>query len=152
MSVSTALISGRIVSAKRTWDGFPGNFCNIQEDEGCLTLRIQMDTMQDIAIFHRTSEFDAWLSDLKDKIGKARIVKRIRAAETGNFGDCEPVGKGVSEIRIHVGPGYRVYYTRSGEVVYLLLVGGDKSSQSRDIKRAIEMARALKNGAPHEKD
>jgi len=92
-----------------------------------LTFRIRMDTIQDVNIFHRTAEFDAWLSDLKDKIGKARIVKRIRAAEAGNFGDCEPVGKGVSEMRIHVGPGYRVYYTRSGEVVYLLLVGGDKS-------------------------
>lgn len=109
-----------------------------------MTFRIRMDTIQDVNIFHRTAEFDAWLSDLKDKIGKARIVKRIRAAEAGNFGDCEPVGKGVSEMRIHVGPGYRVYYTRSGEVVYLLLVGGDKSSQPRDIKRAIEMARALK--------
>jgi putative addiction module killer protein len=94
--------------------------------------------------FYRTAEFDTWLSSLKDKIGKARIIKRIRAAEGGNFGDCEPVGKSVSEMRIHVGPGYRVYYTRSDEVIYLLLVGGDKSSQSRDMKRAIEMARSLK--------
>lgn len=95
--------------------------------------------------FYRTSEFDIWLSNLKDKVGKARILKRIRAAEGGNFGDCEPVGEGVSEMRIHVGPGYRLYYTRIGEVVYLLLVGGDKSSQPRDIKRAIAMARALKS-------
>ena len=94
--------------------------------------------------FYRTAEFDSWLSNLKDKIGKARILKRIRAAEGGNFGDCEPVGEGVSEMRIHVGPGYRVYYTRTGEVIYLLLLGGGKSSQSRDIKRAIEMARSLK--------
>ena len=94
--------------------------------------------------FYRTAEFDAWLSSLKDKVGKARIIKRIRAAEGGNFGECESVGEGVSEMRIHVGPGYRVYYTRSGEVIYLLLVGGDKSSQSRDIKRAIVMARSLK--------
>jgi len=94
--------------------------------------------------FYRTAEFDSWLSNLKDKIGKARILKRIRAAEGGNFGDCEPVGGGVSEMRIHVGPGYRLYYTRTGEVIYLLLLGGGKSSQSRDIKRAIEMARSLK--------
>jgi putative addiction module killer protein len=94
--------------------------------------------------FYRTAEFDSWLSNLKDKIGKARILKRIRAAEGGNFGDCEPVGEGVSEMRIHVGPGYRLYYTRTGEVIYLLLLGGGKSSQSRDIKRAIEMARSLK--------
>ncbi len=92
----------------------------------------------------RTAEFDAWLSGLKDKVGRARIVQRMDAAMAGNFGDSEPVGKGVSEMRIHVGPGYRVYYTRRGEVVYLLLLGGDKSSQKRDIKRAIEMARNLR--------
>lgn len=93
--------------------------------------------------FLRTDEFDAWLLALKDKIGRARIAHRIRSAEHGNFGDCEPGGEGVSEMRVHVGPGYRVYYTRRGEVVYLLLLGGDKSSQKRDIKRAIELARAL---------
>ena len=93
--------------------------------------------------FLRTEEFDAWLSDLKDKMGRARIVHRIRSAEHGNFGDCEPVGVRVSEMRIHVGPGYRAYFTRRAEVVYLLLLGGDKSSQKRDIKRATEMARSL---------
>ena len=93
--------------------------------------------------FHRSDEFDAWLSALKDKVGRARIAHRIRSAEHGNFGDCEPVGGGVSEMRIHFGPGYRAYFTRRDEVLYLLLVGGDKSSQKRDIKRAIEMARAL---------
>ena len=93
--------------------------------------------------FLRSDEFDAWLAALKDKIGRARIALRIRSAEYGNFGDCEPVGEGVSEMRIHFGPGYRVYFTRRGEVLYLLLLGGDKSSQKRDIKRAIEMARAL---------
>ena len=94
--------------------------------------------------FYRTSVFDNWLSNLKDKIGRARIINRIRAAEAGNFGDCEPVGEDVSEMRIHVGAGYRVYYTRMGDIVYLLLLGGKKSSQSRDIKRAIELARALR--------
>lgn len=93
--------------------------------------------------FLRTEEFDAWLFALKDKIGRARIIHRIRSAELGNFGDCEPVGDGVYEMRIHVGPGYRVYFARRGDIVYLLLVGGDKSSQKRDIKRAIEMVRAL---------
>lgn len=93
--------------------------------------------------FLRTEAFDAWLSALKDKIGRARIAHRIRSAEHGNFGDCEPVGDGVFEMRVHVGPGYRVYYTRRGEVIYLLLLGGDKSTQKRDIKRAIEMAREL---------
>ena len=93
--------------------------------------------------FLRSEEFDAWLSGLQDRIGRARIAHRIRSAEQGNFGDCEPVGEGVSEMRIHVGPGYRVYFTRRAGVVYLLLLGSDKSSQKRNIKRAIEMARAL---------
>lgn len=94
--------------------------------------------------FLRSEEFDAWLAALKDKIGRARILHRIRSAEHGNFGDCEPVGEGVSEMRIHTGPGYRVYFTRRGAVIYLLLVGGDKSSQQRDIRRAITMAQELK--------
>lgn len=93
--------------------------------------------------FLRTEEFDAWLSALKDRVGRARIAYRIRSAEHGNFGDCKSVGEGVSEMRVNVGPGYRLYYTRRGEVVYLLLLGGDKSSQKRDIRRAIEMARAF---------
>lgn len=102
-----------------------------------------MDTLQSVNTFHRSGEFDSWLAALKDKLGRARILHRIRSAEHGNFGDCEPVGEGVSEMRIHVGPGYRVYFTRRGDVVYLLLLGGDKSSQKRDIRRAITMARAL---------
>lgn len=94
-------------------------------------------------IFHRSGEFDSWLAALKDKLGRARILHRIRSAEHGNFGDCEPVGEGVSEMHIHVGPGYRVYFTRRGDVIYLLLLGGEKSSQKRDIRRAITMMRAL---------
>ena len=93
--------------------------------------------------FLRSEEFDTWLSTLKDSVGRARIALRIRSAEHGNFGDCEPVGEGVSEMRIHVGPGYRAYFTRRSEVVYLLLLGGDKSTQKRDIKRAIAMAKTL---------
>lgn len=97
-----------------------------------------------MSTFLRTDEFDAWLSALKDRIGRARVIQRIRSAEAGNFGDCEPVGEGVSEMRIHVGPGYRLYYMQYGTVVYLLLLGGAKSDQKRDIKRAIEMARTVK--------
>ena len=98
--------------------------------------------------FHRTSEFDDWLSALKDRIGKARIAQRLDSAAAGNFGDCEPVGEGVSEMRVLVGPGYRVFFTRIDEVIYLLLVGGDKSSQKCDIKRALEMASILKRIEP----
>ena len=72
------------------------------------------------------------------------IVRRLEAAEAGNFGDCGAVGEGVSEMRIHYGPGYRAYFTRRGEVFYFLLLGSDKSTQKRDIKRAKEMARTLK--------
>lgn len=91
----------------------------------------------------RTSVFDVWLSKLKDARGKARIVKRIRSAERGNFGDCRSVGGGVSEMRIHFGPGYRVYFTRDGDVVYVLLCGGIKSRQKRDIYRARALARLM---------
>ena len=98
--------------------------------------------------FQRSEEFNTWLTGLKDNLGRARIVHRIRSAEHGNFGDCEPVGEGVSEMRIHLGSGYRAYFTRRAEVVYLLLLGGNNSSQKRDIKRAIEMARALDKESP----
>lgn len=72
------------------------------------------------------------------------IVRRIERAEAGNFGDCEPVGDSVFEMKVDYGPGYRVYFTRRGGFVYLLLIGGDKSTQKRDIKRAREMALTLK--------
>lgn len=92
----------------------------------------------------RTEAFDEWLSGLKDVRARARIAQRIESAQAGNFGDCKPVGEGVSEMRIDIGAGYRVYYVRIGDVVYLLLAGGDKSTQQRDIRHAIKMARSLK--------
>lgn len=94
--------------------------------------------------FVRTEAFDAWLVDLGDAKARARIAQRIESAQAGNFGDCRPVGEGVSEMRIHVGAGYRVYYTRIGNAIYLLLIGGDKSTQKRDIRRAIGMTRCLR--------
>ena len=69
---------------------------------------------------------------------------RMDSAALGNFGDCQSVGDGVSEMRIHFGPGYRVYFTRRGMLIYVLLIGGDKSTQKRDIKRALKIARELK--------
>ena len=80
--------------------------------------------------------FTAWLDTLRDKVAQARIRVRLRQVQAGNFGDCEPVGEGVIELRIHVGPGYRVYCGRHGRTVVILLCGGDKSSQAADIKRA----------------
>ena len=94
--------------------------------------------------FVRSSDFDAWLSGLADQKAKARVLARLRSAMLGNFGDCEPVGEGVFEMRIHAGPGYRVYFVRTGPAVYLLLAGGDKSSQKQDIIRAKEMALELR--------
>jgi putative addiction module killer protein len=88
-----------------------------------------------------TEQFSAWLKGLRDVIAKQQINKRIaRIVSTGNYGDFATIGDGVSELRIHFGPGYRVYYTLRGEKVVILLCGGDKSSQDRDIKRAKEMA------------
>ena len=92
----------------------------------------------------RTEIFDKWLSKLKDSRGKARIIERIRSAERGNFGDVNAVGQGVSEMRIHFGPGYRIYFTRVGNVVYVLLCGGTKRKQQRDIDKAKELAKLLK--------
>lgn len=82
----------------------------------------------------RTDAFASWLEKLSDARGKARVLARLDSAA-------------LSEMRIHTGPGYRVYYTRSGRTIYLLLLGGDKSTQARDIERAITMARDLEEGA-----
>jgi putative addiction module killer protein len=82
---------------------------------------------------------------------KARILARLTAAALGNFGDCESVGEGVSEMRIHVGPGYRVYYVRTGSIVYVLLAGGTKASQAKDIAKAKRMARELRRSKPQGK-
>ena len=94
--------------------------------------------------FLSSSIFDAWLESITNPKAKARILARLRSAAFGNFGDCEPVGEGVSEMRIHVGQGYRIYYLRTGMAIYYLLSGGDKSSQTGDIARAKKIARDLK--------
>ena len=91
----------------------------------------------------RTAEFAAWLRTVRDRLTLARISQRLDAAVVGQFGDCEPVGDGISEMRIHVGAGYRVYFARRGEFVYLLFCGGTKASQPRDIKRAKQMLKLL---------
>jgi putative addiction module killer protein len=87
-----------------------------------------------------TEEFDKWLRALRDLQAKVRIFERIRRLGDGNPGDVKPVGKGVSEMRINYGPGYRLYYTQRGGSLVILLCGGDKSSQTKDIGRAIAMA------------
>lgn len=88
---------------------------------------------------NQTDEFAEWLRDLKDAIARGAIVSRITRARLGNFGSHKDLGDGVSEMKIDVGPGYRVYFGRQGGTVYLLICGGDKSSQNADIKRAKEI-------------
>jgi putative addiction module killer protein len=83
--------------------------------------------------------FSEWLNGLRDKVAQTRIRMRLRQLELGNFGDVEPVGEGVMELRVHVGAGYRVYCGRHGKAVVLLLCGGDKGSQDADIKRAKDL-------------
>jgi putative addiction module killer protein len=80
--------------------------------------------------------FSDWLNALGDKQAQARIRVRLRRLEAGNFGDTEPVGDGVFELRLHMGPGYRVYFGRKGKLLVILLCGGDKGTQARDVIRA----------------
>ena len=90
-----------------------------------------------------TEKFSEWFTGLRDRQARARIQARIDRAELGNFGDCRPVGDGVSEMRIHYGPGYRVYFVQRGTVLVILLAGGDKDTQENDIIAALELARQL---------
>jgi len=87
-----------------------------------------------------TDIFDKWLRMLKDRQGKLRILERIDRLAHGNPGDVKPVGRGVSELRLTYGPGYRVYYLQDGDRLILLLCGGDKSTQSRDVEKAHQLA------------
>jgi putative addiction module killer protein len=84
-----------------------------------------------------------WFAALRDRTERARIDIRIRRLSLGNSGDIRPEGDGVSELQIHYGPGYRIYLTKQGDVVVILLAGGDKSSQDKDIRVAIDLARNL---------
>ena len=93
--------------------------------------------------FHQTDIFSDWLKNLRDIKAKARIVVRIRSAEHGNFGDCASVGEGISEMRLHFGPGYRLYFWQQSGQVYWLLAGGDKSSQRQDIERVKKLRREI---------
>jgi putative addiction module killer protein len=91
----------------------------------------------------QTAVFTDWLARLRDVSAHARVITRIRRMELGNPGDVKPVGEGLSEMRIAYGPGYRLYFTRRGSTVVILLCGGDKSSQRRDIAAAKQMAKEL---------
>ena len=90
-----------------------------------------------------TEQFDTWLNNLRDRRAALRIQARIDRAEDGNFGDHHAIGKGISEMRIDYGPGYRIYYTLRGRKLVVLLAGGDKSTQSNDIRTAQALAGSL---------
>ena len=91
----------------------------------------------------QTPAFKRWFGALQDMRAKVQIVRRIERAQAGNLGDVAPVGERVSEMRIHYGPGYRLYFVTEGRALVILLCGGDKGSQSRDIRMARLMAKEL---------
>ena len=94
----------------------------------------------------KTSEFDKWLRKLKDLRAKAKILFRIQKLENSeHFGDCKPVGDGINELKINYARGYRIYFKETGEKIIILLIGGDKSTQSKDIEKAREIWNKLKN-------
>ena len=94
----------------------------------------------------QTDEFARWLSGLRDNRAKQKIATRLQRLKFGNFGDVEPIGGGLSELRIHEGQGYRVYFRQNGQEIILLLCGGNKKTQQRDIRRAHEIMKELSNG------
>jgi putative addiction module killer protein len=91
----------------------------------------------------KTDIYAEWIDNLRDLQGRARILVRVERLAAGNPGDVMPVGSGVSELRIHFGPGYRVYFTQRGQDLVILLAGGDKSSQATDIQTALQLAKNL---------
>ena len=99
--------------------------------------------MNRVIEIRRTEEYELWFRRLRDVQAKARINTRVRRLQSGNPGDVRPVGKGVSEMRIDYGPGYRVYFVRRGQTLIVLLAGEDKSTQRRDISTAIRLAEGL---------
>jgi putative addiction module killer protein len=93
---------------------------------------------------HKTDIFRKYMKNLKDPIGKAHIDRRVNRLQKGNAGDCAPIGDGLSEMRIHYGPGYRVYFDDTGPEIIILLCAGDKSTQQTDIEKAKKLAQEEK--------
>lgn len=96
-------------------------------------------------VIRETAQFSRWMAKLRDARARAKIAARIDRLAGGNPGDVAPVGGGVSEMRVHYGPGYRIYFARRGEEIVILLCGGDKSTQKRDIRLAIELETNLED-------
>jgi len=96
-------------------------------------------------VIKQTDLFSKWLTKLKDIQAKVSILRRIERVREGNFGDYKSIGTDVSELRITTGPGYRIYYTKKDDEIIILLVGGDKSTQSKDIQKAKQLAEELQD-------
>jgi putative addiction module killer protein len=108
----------------------------------CLTVMYPMGYYAMIEV-RQTEVYRKWFDKLRDRKARSRILARVRRLSLGNPGDVKPVGEGVSELRIDYGPGYRVYFVQRGPVLVVLLAGGDKGTQDRDIKTALTLARGL---------
>jgi putative addiction module killer protein len=93
------------------------------------------------------SPFEVWYNAIRDNQVRARIRSRITRIRAGNFGDCKSVGEGVNELRLDFGPGYRIYYSVANQTVVILLVGGDKATQDKDIANARKLCQEYKNAA-----
>ena len=91
----------------------------------------------------KTNSFAKWIDGLRDVRARARVLVRIERLAAGNLGDVKPIGEGVSELRVDYGPGYRVYFKKIGQTVVILLAGGSKKTQQKDIEKALEIARKL---------
>jgi putative addiction module killer protein len=102
-----------------------------------------MDYSSIMKMLEKTREYQDWFNSLQDKQIKARILVRIDRLQDGNAGDVAPVGEGISELRLHFGSGWRVYYTERNEKIIILLAGGNKSTQAKDIKLALKLAHNL---------
>lgn len=121
-----------------------GRICLEQSgDNLVVSLEIDNYSCQMIELI-RSATFDSWLSGLRDRRAVARIAARLDRLAAGNPGDVEPVGEGVSELRINYGPGYRAYFIQRGPVLVILLCGGDKSTQNKDIRQAKVLAEQWK--------
>ena len=159
LDFDTGTVSLEVQEAK-SMTGEPGLGARLRSARGAIEARClartsapQLLTMVDsrplshhhspVAVILTTAVFDRWLERLRDRRAVARVQVRIDRAEMGNLGDCKPVGGGVSEMRIDYGPGYRVYFVQRGHELVILLAGGEKGSQGKDIEAAKALAKQV---------
>jgi putative addiction module killer protein len=120
----------------------------LDQDEGAICVSHFTRALEMCIVIHMpevrlTPIFSTWLGNLRDRAAHSRIIARLRRVELGNLGDVKPIGEGVGELRIDYGPGYRLYFVQRGEVVVIMLCGGDKKTQKADITTARKMAKEV---------